>query len=183
MTNSIDYWMSRQRRLDCCTHNRNNSTSVSSVFPRNFHQNCSNYSNFVDGKSAVKLVDDNHNYRIAVAAAGSNNDAFEPDSWEAVDAEEWAGLEEPEYAYFATYAKRHNLVHQRTRDPQCQLEIPASSWPRACIRRLRYWAWPSWDDIEAVNVTELGERPAVRMVEECIVEDVVLDAVDMPLPR
>lgn len=32
-------------------------------------------------------------------------------------------------------------------------------------------------------MTELGERPAVHMVEECIVEDVVLDAVDMPRPR
>ena len=60
---SIDYLLSRQRKLDCCTHNRNNSTLASSVFPSNFHQNCSNYLSFVDGKFVVKLVDDNHNCR------------------------------------------------------------------------------------------------------------------------
>ena len=141
--NSIDYLLSRQTKPDCCTHNRSNSTSASSVSLSNFHQNCSNYLSFVDGKFAVKLVDDNHNCRIVVAAVDSNNDAFELDSLEAADAEEWAELEEVEYAYFAVYAKRHNLAHLRTKDPQSQPATLASSWPRACTRTFHYWALSS----------------------------------------
>ena len=117
--NSIDYLLSRQRKLDCCTHNRNNSTLASSVFPSNFHQNCSNYLSFVDGKFVVKLVDDNHNCRtvaaVVAAVVDSNNDAFEPASSEAAYAEEALMGLEVEYAYFVVYVTRRNLAILRMR--------------------------------------------------------------------
>jgi len=136
--NSIDYLLSRQTKPDCCTHNRSNSTSASSVSLSNFHQNCSNYLSFVDGKFAVKLVDDNHNYRIVAAAVAavvdSNNDAFEPESSEAAYAEEALMELEVEYAYFEVYVTRRNLAILRMKDRLFRLEIRASSWPKACTR-------------------------------------------------
>lgn len=189
--NSIDYLLSRQRKLDCCTHNRNNSTLASSVFPSNFHQNCSNYLSFVDGKFVVKLVDDNHNCRTVAAAVAavvdSNNDAFEPASSEAAYAEEALMGLEVEYAYFVVYVTRRNLAILRMWDRLFQLEILASSWPKACTRTSHYWASFSWDDIEAANVTELvefeGDDQHVDKVEECTVEDAVLGVVDIKRPR